>query len=117
MKISHGSTRTVLLTKKYAIKIPSFVEYKLFLQGLLANMQEVAFSKTGWPELCPVLFYIPFGIITVMPRCEPLTREQFDKLDYFMFTLRENYVLTFVEHKIDSFGILNGKIVAVDYGY
>lgn len=117
MKICRGATRTVLLVGKYAIKMPSFVEYRLFLHGLLANMQEVSFSKTGWPELCPVYFYIPFGIMTVMPKCEPLTKEQFDNFDYDKFTIHDDYVLTYIEHKIDSFGILNNKIVAVDYGY
>ena len=117
MKIYHGATRMVFLIGGYAFKLPSFKEWRLFLHGLLANMQEVVFSKTGWPELCPVLFHLPLGLLVVMPRCQPLTGEEFNKFDYDKFTIHDDYVLTYIENKPDSFGILNGKIVAVDYGF
>jgi hypothetical protein len=116
MKIRYGTTRTVLLIGSLAIKIPSVTEWRLFLLGLLANMQEVKFSKTKWEELCPILFYLPLGFLVVMKRCESLTRQQFESFDIDDFREKPDHLITFVENKIDSFGILNGKIVAVDYG-
>jgi hypothetical protein len=35
-------------------KLPSPWNWKLLLHGLLANIQEVMFSRAGWPELYPV---------------------------------------------------------------
>jgi hypothetical protein len=110
--MKQGATRNVFLIGRYAIKIPRLVEWRLFLNGLLANMQEVTFSETKWEEFCPVLFHFPLGFMVVMKRCDPLTRYQWDSFDVDAF--RENVM--FVENKMDSFGILNGKIVAVDYG-
>lgn len=115
MRICHGTTRVVFLIGGYAIKVPSLVEYKLFLCGLLANLQEVRFSETGWNELCPVVFSIPLGVMVVMKRCDPLTRKQFSALGYDKFIHKEDYQVP-VENKLDSFGILGGRIVAVDYG-
>ena len=114
--IRHGSTRTVILIARYAIKIPSFVEWRLFLYGLLGNMQESLWSKCGIDRLCKVLFSIPGGFIVVMERAEPLTREEFDKFDYDGFIKDCDLCLTFIENKYDSFGKIGGKIVAVDYG-
>jgi hypothetical protein len=116
MKICYGTTRIVFLIGKIAIKIPSITEYRLFLHGLLANMQEVTFSKTKWIELCPILFHIPFGFLVVMKRATPLTREQFETFNIDEFRENPDHLLTFVEAKMDSFGIVDGRIVAVDYG-
>ena len=35
-----GGTRIVFLTKKYAFKIPTFKSYKLFINGIQANLEE-----------------------------------------------------------------------------
>lgn len=78
-------------------------------------MQECRFSKAGWPELCPVLWYIPGGFLTVMPRAKPLTIEEWENLQVLGWPGNGEYVIP-VENKKDSFGTLNGKIVTVDYG-
>jgi hypothetical protein len=121
MTICYGTTRTVVLIHQWAIKVPSFVEWRLFLHGLLANMQEAKFSKTGWPQLCPVLWAIPGGWLLVMRRAEPMSREQFDTFDYAQWIKGGNdlddgeWVIP-VEEKLDSFGYVDGRLVAVDYG-
>lgn len=131
MKIEHkyGCTRQVILTKKWAIKIPQFhYEWKHFLLGLLANMQEIRLSKTKDDRLCPIKFYIPGGWLVIMPRCEMINRNEFMKLDIKRFwpdntedyhpdneCNRANFNAP-VENKQDSFGHYNGKIVAIDYG-
>ena len=115
MKKRYGTHRTVYLIGKYAIKRPVFVEWRLFLHGLLANIQEAQFSKTGWPELCPVVFACWGGWFLVMRRAEPFDVESFLKFDYEAFVECDDYRVP-AEDKMDSFGLLNGQVVAVDYG-
>ncbi len=92
MIVKHGATRLVFFVGKYAFKFPSAKEWRLFLHGLLANMQEVVFSKAGWPELCPVLFHLPLGLMVVMPRCQPLTEEDYK---YLIMTFFVSMMITF----------------------
>ncbi len=55
-----GVTREVLLVGGFAVKLPKLTYgWKMFLCGLLANMQEREFASLRWPELCPVLFAVP----------------------------------------------------------
>lgn len=113
--IRRGTTRTVLLLGRWAIKVPSHVSWRLFLIGLLANMQERQFAVTGWPELCPVVFGLPGGWFIVMRRAAPLTDEEWDVFDPQGFCDPGDRTIP-AEAKRDSFGKLNGGIVAVDYG-
>ena len=111
-----GITREVFLIGQYAVKIPKMTYgWQKFLCGLLANMQEVTFSKAGWPELCPVVFSIPGGWLIVMKRARPLTDQEWWGFDPNTFVEPGEYVVP-AETKRDSFGILDGRIVAVDYG-
>ena len=114
MKIINGSTRTVILTKKYAIKIPYIGKYKNFLYGLLANKSEVRFNKLKDNRLCPVIFYVPFGLTVVMPRCVEISLQDFEAVIKSDFRLKPFPIP--VESKSDSFGYYNNKTVAVDYG-
>lgn len=117
-RLAYGVTRTVLLVGNLAIKVPSFGEWRLFLLGLLANMQERNFSNLGWPELCPVLFSVPGGWLVVMRRAQILTDAEWSAIseeDITAFINKPNYSVP-AELKSDSFGWLNGKLVAVDYG-
>lgn len=129
MKIRNGTTRFVILTKHWAFKIPQFrYAWRHFLMGLLANMQERQFATMKDSRMCPIKFYIPGGWLVVMPRCKELSDEDFTNLNIDMFweesNVRELKGTTIffgdfkipVEHKQDSFGWLNGKIVAIDYG-
>lgn len=78
----------------------------------------------GDERLCPVLFSLPLGFLVVMPRCEPVNREYWEvrngPYDWDAFWLgdddEEIKLTDMVEDKWDSLGILNGRLVAVDYG-
>lgn len=63
--------------------------------------------------LAPVLFSIPGGWLNVMPRCEPISRDDFDSIITEIMIM--NATLP-VEEKLDSFGWYQDRIVAVDYG-
>jgi hypothetical protein len=121
VKRSSGTTRAVYLIGRWAVKVPVLCNWDLFLRGLLGNMQEAGLSLLKWPELCPVVFACPGGWFIVMRRAEPLSSEQFFALNYAEWIkggrdLPKGEWLIPVENKPDSFGLLNGRIVAVDYG-
>jgi len=115
MKIFYGTTRTVLHTGNYVIKIPALSSWKHFLCGLLANQSETLFSKFFSSGLCPVVFGVWGGWLIIMPYAKPLTLEEFTELDVTWWSNRGDYIIP-VEDKQDSFGWLNNEIVAVDYG-
>lgn len=110
MKVKRGSTRIVILVGKYAVKIPNIVEWKLFLNGLLGNMRERAYWRfQTFPKLCPIVFSIPGGFINIMKRATPLSIEEFNDLNWVLFDRIP------CERKLSSYGLLEGKIVVVDY--
>lgn len=111
-----GVTRLVFLTRHWAFKVPNFINgWRLFLQGLLANMQEREFSRAYFEKLCPVVWSIPGGWLVVMPRCRVMTDAEFQAFDAKSFVDGPDYVVP-AEAKSDSFGYLDGRIVAIDYG-
>ena len=114
--IKKGATRWVIVCPKRAYKIPSLYSWKHFLQGLLANIQEAQWSGFD-KRLCPVIFKLPLGFLVVMPTVEPIKTEDWYLPDdmYEALVNHEDYILP-VENKTNSFGILNGEIVAIDYG-
>ena len=112
-----GVTRTVILTRRWAIKLPCLVYgWKYFLYGFLANMQEREWS--GYDErLCPVRWAAPLGVLIIMPRCEPVIDSGLlDEEIHNWANCGTDKDLLPVELKSDSFGRLNGRLVAVDYG-
>lgn len=111
-----GVTRTVVLTKHWAIKLPCVVYgWKYFLYGFLANMQEAEWA--GFDErLCPVRFAGRGGCVVVMPRCLPLTDDEYLAEVSENWHKLDNGQELPVEMKTNSFGRLNGQIVAVDFG-
>ena len=127
MESRFGCTRYVILTRRFAIKIPQFkYSWRLFLIGLLANMQERGFSKIKDARLCPVLFSVSGGWLIVMPKCRELTREEFFNMNIKIFHPPDlgdpvengkngNWEIP-VENKLDSFGWYRNRIVAIDYG-
>lgn len=117
VRCSSGCTREVFLVGRWAIKVPQFrYDWRHFLQGLLANMQERYWWKNfPKPELCPVLWGLPGGWCIVMRRATPMTREQFDEIDLVAWCERGDWKVP-AEPKMDSFGWIDGRLVAVDYG-
>lgn len=115
MKFHRGATRFVILTGNFAIKFPEISEWRLFLSGLLANMQERTFARTGWPELCPIRLSIPGGWLVVMRRARPMTEKEWAEFDAERWADRDEYTVP-CEPKRDSFGWIGTNIVVVDYG-
>jgi hypothetical protein len=115
MSISKGASRWVICINNIAIKFPSLMSYTYFLYGQIANIEEMENSKfLPREKLCPIIFHLPFGLMTVMKRARILTEEEFSKFDYNAFC-NPTFLSSYVEKKNDSFGYINDKIVAVDY--
>lgn len=114
MKIAFGTSRVAIVGHRLTFKLPNPQRWRLFLYGLLANMQETTFAKTGWPELCPVFFSLPGGFLVVMPTCR-IHGEKLSEEDYLAFTQKEDYAVP-AENKADTFGYYQDRMVAVDYG-
>jgi hypothetical protein len=117
MKHYYGATRHVFLIWKYALKFPQVYSWKHFLGGLLANMQEVTFYKQLKHErMCPIVFSVIGGFLVIMKRTKEISAIEYSNLDFNQFRYVDNNWIIPVEDKKDSFGILDGKIVAIDYG-
>ena len=122
LEIKRGSTRIVFLIGNWAIKIPNFAEWRLFLHGLLGNMQEKRFSI--YPEICPIIFSIRGGFMNIAKRARELSEEEFEReilgkckcTQTSVIFIDENYRKLRIEKKASSFGWLDGKIVIIDYG-
>lgn len=112
--VRDGISRTVILIGALAFKVPTVsLGWRYFLQGLLANMQEASWWRlTRDPRLCPVQWSIPGGWLVVMRRARVLTESEW-------LALRDEHWRHDdlpVERKADSLGLLDGRLVAVDYG-
>lgn len=103
-----GITRNVFLTKNFAIKLPTFRSWSLFLTGLLANMQEALWWTTKDSRLCPVVFSCSGGWFIVMKRAEPLDDDCEINYDHFVGLP--------LDPKITNFGKIDGRVVLIDYG-
>jgi hypothetical protein len=114
MKLNRvGFNRWVVLTSSRAYKFPAPYSWRSFLYGILNNLNEAEQGR-GKLAACPVLWRLPLGFLNVMPRVEPLSDREFAALDVKEFCRQSKLV---VEPKVDSFGTLNGLLVAVDYGW
>ncbi len=116
----------MILIGRYAIKLPKLTYgWQMFLQGLIANMQEAAWRGTDYPEMCPVIWSLPGGWCVVMRRADPLSEADWNAFepprspcsmpDYIESWTGGDYVVP-AEMKPNSFGKLGGRIVAIDYG-
>jgi len=81
-------------------------------------MQERDLWKCGdWRELlCPIVFAVPGGWLNVMSRAVPLTDVQAEAFDPLAILEQNDALAIPAEPKASSFGMLDGRLVIVDYG-
>lgn len=115
-----GSTRIVFVFKNIVIKIPSFVEYKLFLYGLLANIQECTFSKINRKDLGKIYFVSKFGFINIMKRYKVLG---WDDWEYIKKEIEKTYEkddmkdFMLSDLKPQNWGVDEyGRYIKIDFG-
>ena len=109
---------------------------KLFRENCSVNEREVqtwlAWHRDGEQKingvgLCPILYYLPHGLLVVMRRAENVPVGRVDVKGDFL----SNGFVSFEEmraaalligrdqdtSKPDSYGLINGRVVVVDYGF
>ncbi len=132
IKIHRGLFRWVFLIGRYAFKIPSFESFYWFKSGLYNNVSEVQNwlgidkrFKVPKHKLCPIRFYLPFGLLVVMDRVEVLDEERHG-YELVRDFIHLNFLLPYddwmmglycVEQKPNNYGILNNKVVIIDYSF
>lgn len=116
MKVARGASRIVVLSGSRAFKMPTCRNWRQFLRGLLANMDEAEFYKRGADGLCPVVFALPGGWLTVMARADPLSDQEWAPIEWHPPDVFSGGQPVEIEHKRSSWGTVGGQIVAVDYG-
>lgn len=113
-----GTTRYVLLVSNYAIKFPSFCSWKLFLTGLLCNLQEHTFGRCGFPELANVYWMCPGGWFLIQERVRPIHHIGLFWLHLERMIkdsqLAEEFLRSDV--KYSNFGYRGSQLVKLDYG-
>jgi hypothetical protein len=121
LKTALGATRRVFIFKTFVIKVPNTQEYKLFLHGILANLQEKVFSQMNRPDLARVKFCDKLGLFLIMERAEVLDIINLDWLK-FKEDLEERYKddemkeLMLSDAKPCNWGYIDGELVKIDYG-
>lgn len=130
IEIRRGVTRTVLLTRRWAIKVPRFhlprdhnkktsrwgtVQDRIggMARGYLANLSEAEWSDS--PSVCPVKRSLLWGWINIHPRCEPYRP---DEPPYTPLSDEERAQIGFcfpTDAKISNVGLLDGRLVWIDY--
>lgn len=108
--VTSGRNRLVIVTRRYAIKLPALRCWRDFLFGLINNLNEVAWHREH-PSYCPVILAAPLGLLLVMPRADILDDASFDMV------AAELPIAPGAEHKASTWGWLYGRLVAVDYGW
>jgi hypothetical protein len=112
LRVARGANRTVVLVGRYALKFPTFNSWRDFLFGLLNNQTEARVGRSGRDDVCPVLWADPWGFLVVMPRLPIMTAAGFAAL-----AVTHSVWNLSVERKPCSFGLYDGRVVAVDYGW
>ena len=120
MKINlKGSTRIVFMFNKVVVKMPTLKSWRLFLNGLLANLQERQFSKINNKNLARVLFSDPVGLVIVMERLKEVRHRGLFFVEVQKICCESDLHLDFwlSDCKPENYGYNNrGQLVKLDFG-
>lgn len=122
--IKKGTSRTVLLTKRYAFKFPSMYDWKQFCLGMVDNMTEWEWreiAKNPNAHICPPLWCSPLGLLLIMPKCSPV-----NNIGLYHVELKRICVLSPITTKIapgfylddakpSNYGYYKGRMVKLDF--
>lgn len=120
IKIEYGSTRTVFVLKHFVIKIPTNKEYRLFLHGVLANLQEKRWSGKH-SDLAKVIFCDILGLFLIMQKAEILDNSDYTSI-WLQCELERKYKdddlkeFLMSDSKPSNWGYINNHLVKIDYG-
>lgn len=113
-----GATRVVFVFDRFVVKVPNFFEWRLFLWGLLSNMQERLWSGKH-PDLARVLWADPLGLVVVMEKAEIIPYERRTELRQLLKQrYKDDDLRPFLlsDCKYTNWGYVKGRLVKIDYG-
>lgn len=105
--VRSGVTRHVLITRRWAVKVPNVRNgWRLFVCGLLANISEREWSQFVEAALPPnpTVFFVAGGWLNVQRRAQPYDGP-IDHLDFNPWG----------DRKACNLGVIDGRIVVIDY--
>jgi hypothetical protein len=124
------------LTSKPSIPWQLKAWFKLFRQNRQVNEEEArtyeewqckGARKIAGVGLCPILFHLPWGLLNVMPKAVPVPQNRIsgsqDPWSNGVVSCEEmNAAASLMGRnsdtsKADTFGLVNGELVVVDYGW
>jgi hypothetical protein len=118
VKLKKGTSRLVVLIFGVVIKFPRvYKKYKghrqkMFITGLLGNLNERLWYKNGNKSLFPKLYFVaPFGLFAIHQRVEELTEEEWKTFQFY-----PRFENCPKDLKPSNFGKIGDKIVMIDYG-
>lgn len=122
MQIKEGATRIVFVFDRIVVKIPTIFDYKRFLCGLLANLEERLWSGYH-ADLAKVICSSRIGLYVVMERAEEVTDMTDDELwkvlcDRYKEKAEDDFEKVFLlsDCKASNWGRISGRLVKIDYG-
>lgn len=112
-----GVTRTVILTKRLAIKIPTFKSLQLFLSGWQANIQEATFGDVGFTCLNQVKASFLKDLVVVHKRIKPVNHKGLFWVEQKQLEISSKVrSLHESDTKPENYGYDNGVLKRLDYG-
>jgi hypothetical protein len=109
----YGVFRRVVFLGPFAIKLP---RWSMFLRAMRCNRWEremwiVWRPMFQWDNLCPIILADPLGLFVLMRKAtQPVTEVEFEEAESKFYPNITN------EGKLDDYGYLDLKVVALDYG-
>ena len=109
-----GATRNVWLIGKYAIKTPRVCSWGVFLNGLLANLNERVFGMMNSPLTAKIKYSDPIGLVVVMERADSTLKERSSAMqDFYDKCMDEGLP---VDRKPENIGIFGQQWKLIDFG-
>ena len=116
LRVFRGSQRRTLVCGSIAIKFPRL---RRMGAGARANREEARLWREGWqrfyPELCPVLACLPFGVALVMPAVRIMSADEFRAFSESDAHPDNDPDPELYEDKLGEWGYLGGRPLVVDY--
>lgn len=116
-----GCTRTVLLIGNYALKFPCLhYNYRMFIEGIRANLSEGRFVRFKDPAPIARTFYSNrFGLLNIQERVRPVRNRGLFWPELHRICLNGGLPVVFIQSDVkpENFGYnkLN-QLVKIDYG-
>ena len=120
-ELHKGATRFVFLLRRVAVKIPCFYSWEIFLNGVLANIQERRFwREMKHPMLARVIYGDPLGLCVVMERADETFSDAGvpinDRRVLNLFFARCVKACLPVDKHFSNIGRFGNKLKLIDYG-